>query len=82
MGHGLVPIVTRHGGMEDHVLDGVRGWLVDERDVDTMSSRIIEMTEKHDLRRKLGCAAREFVLSNFSGDVVYPRLRGLIGLEA
>ena len=55
----------RSGQREDHAVDGVRGWLVEERDVDKMSRRILEMAEDHRLRAQIGSEARKFVISNF-----------------
>lgn len=80
MGHGLVPIVTRHGGMPDHVLDGVRGWVVEEGDEAAMGQRIAQMNNDPAARAKIGAAARAYVLSNFNRETVYPKLRQTIGL--
>ena len=81
MGHGLVPIVTRHGGMADHVADGVRGWLVEEGDERAMAERIVAMFDQHDERAQIGAMARRYVLDRFSREHVYPMLRGAIGLR-
>lgn len=81
MGHGLVPIVTRHGGMSDHVLPGERGWLVEEGDEEAMAAHILAMAKAPAERMRIGQNAKEYVSENFSRDVVYPKLRRLIGLE-
>ncbi len=81
MGHGLVPIVTRHGGMTDHVLPGERGWLIEEGDEEAMAAHIAAMAQDPAERSRIGRNAKCFVSENFSRDVVYPRLRRLIGLE-
>ena len=81
MGHGLVPITTDHGGMNDHVLQGVRGWKVAEGDVAAMADRIIEMVDDATTRDKIGQTARQYVLDSYTADKVYPKLRRLIGID-
>jgi glycosyltransferase involved in cell wall biosynthesis len=80
MGHGIVPVVTRHGAMAYQVEDGVTGWLVDEGDVELMANRIIEMADAPDARARIGHAARQFVLKNFDPADVDARMRDAIGL--
>ncbi len=81
MGHGLVPIVSKHGGMKIHVSQGDRGWVVDEGDTEAMALKIIEMIDSSKSRKAIGERAREYVLSNFTADKIYPRLRRLIGVD-
>lgn len=81
MGHGLVPIVTTHGGMKLHVKSGERGWLVDEGDTDAMAKHLLDMKNSPELRQSIGSNARSYVLSNYTADKVYPKLRRLIGLQ-
>ena len=80
MGHGLVPITTDHGGMNDHVLQGVRGWKVAEGDVHGMAEHIIWMINDPQTRATIGQAARRYVLEGYTADKVYPKLRQLIGI--
>lgn len=79
MGHGAVAIVTRHGGLADHVA-GERGIAVDEGDVAGMARAIVAMVDDPAARARIGAAARAWVLATFSRAVVYPRLRARIGL--
>ncbi|NVD44749.1 glycosyltransferase [Qipengyuania atrilutea] len=80
MGHGLVPVVSRHGGMADHVKHGERGWLVEEGDEAAMAKHIVAMNDDADARRSIGAKARTYVLDNFSRERIYPVLRETIGL--
>jgi glycosyltransferase involved in cell wall biosynthesis len=80
MGHGLVPIVTRHGGMSDHVSNGNRGWLVEERDEAAMAGHIVAMADDAEARARIGAAARDYVVEHFSREAVYPALRRRIGI--
>ncbi|NTZ43962.1 glycosyltransferase family 4 protein [Altererythrobacter sp. SALINAS58] len=80
MGHGLVPIVTRHGGMTEHVANEVRGFVVNEGDEANMAARILHLADRPEERNRMGKNARLYVLENFAGEKIYPRLRTLIGL--
>lgn len=82
MGHGAVAIVTRHGGLTDHVAGGTRGLAVDDGDVAGMARAIVAMVDDPAARARIGAAARAWVLATFSRAVVYPRLRARIGLTA
>jgi len=63
---GLPAVATRNGGIPDVVLDGRTGFLVDERDVDGMAGRMIELAQDAALAGRLGRAARERICSEFS----------------
>lgn len=80
MGHGLVPIVTWHGGMADHVTNGERGWRVEEGDEATMARQIVAMADDPARRQQLGAAARDYVLRSFSRATIYPAMRRTLGL--
>lgn len=82
MGHGAVAIVTRHGGLTDHVAGGERGVAVDEGDVAGMARAIVAMVDDPAARTRIGAAARAWVLATFSRAAVYPPLRDRIGLTA
>jgi len=63
---GLPAVATRHAGIPETVLDGVTGLLVEERDVDGMADRMIELARDPALAARLGRAARERICSEFS----------------
>lgn len=54
-----VPLATRHGGIPAIVDDGTTGFLVPERDVQALASRLGELAHDATLRRRMGHAARE-----------------------
>jgi colanic acid/amylovoran biosynthesis glycosyltransferase len=56
---GVVPIGTRHGGIPEIIDDGVTGYLVAERDVTALASRLAQVLDDPELRHRLGRAARE-----------------------
>jgi glycosyltransferase involved in cell wall biosynthesis len=53
-GAGLPVIATRHGGIVDHQIDGVTGYLVEEGDWQAMARRMKELAESPKLRAELG----------------------------
>jgi len=65
MAHGLPVISTRHAGIPEEVAPGETGFLVDERDVEAMAERMIELGADAKLRREMGKAGRARVLDRF-----------------
>ena len=63
---GLPVISTRHAGIQDAVLDGETGLLVDEFDIDGMAKHMIRLAEDSELATRLGSAARKHICSEFS----------------
>ena len=65
---GLPVVATRHAGIQDVVIDGQTGLLVDEGDIDGMAESMRRLLEDPELARRLGMAARERVVSEYSLD--------------
>lgn len=62
-----IPVIsTYHAGIQDIVLDAVTGFLVEEKDVFTMSNRMIEIIEVEGLAEKMGKAGRKRIIDHFS----------------
>lgn len=78
---GLPVVATRHAGIPETVLDGTTGLLVDERDVDGMAERMIELARDPALAGRLGRAARERIRAEFGMEKSIERL-GRILTEA
>jgi colanic acid/amylovoran biosynthesis glycosyltransferase len=55
---GAVPIGTLHGGIPESIDDGVTGFLVRERDWQTMGERLVSVLTDEALRRRIAAAAR------------------------
>ncbi|MBU1068540.1 glycosyltransferase [Myxococcota bacterium] len=66
MAHGLPAVITRHGGNQDIIRDGVTGFIVDERDDAAMANRIERLIEDPGLRCRMGTAARNHAIESFS----------------
>ncbi len=58
MAAGLPTIVTRTGGAEDLVAEGVSGHIVAWADVEALVARIAPLAKQRDLARQMGAAAR------------------------
>jgi phosphatidylinositol alpha-1,6-mannosyltransferase len=62
---GIPAIGGRSGGIEDAIVEGETGYLVNGRDVDELASRIIEILGCEERRRKLGANARARAVAEF-----------------
>lgn len=58
---GLPAVVTRHGGLPEIIDEGQNGFLVPERDVETMVDRLNLLLSDAELRRSMGERARLLV---------------------
>lgn len=61
------PVVsTYHAGIPQAIQDGVNGLLVDERDNEGLAYALEKLIQDRALRRRLGVAARQTIVANFS----------------
>src|SRR6266536_266919 len=75
----VLPVVsTRHGGIQDTVIDRQTGFLVNERDVLAMAACMIKLVQDPALARVMGGRAREHVVANFSMDRSIQRLHEIL----
>jgi glycosyltransferase involved in cell wall biosynthesis len=58
MASGLPVVATRVGGVPEIVEHGGTGWLVAPRDYEDLAGRMHQMLTLHDLRQRMGVAAR------------------------
>jgi glycosyltransferase involved in cell wall biosynthesis len=63
-------ITTRVGIVEEHVIDGVNGFLVSRGDVEGIASKVLLLLSDEDLRLKMGVKAREYAERNFDCDKI------------
>ena len=62
-----LPVVsTQHAGIKDVVVHGETGFLVKERDIDSMAIHMRTFLERPDLAAKLGRAGRKRIIENFT----------------
>lgn len=75
---GLPVVSTRHAGIATAVLEGQTGFLVDERDVNGMANRMVELLQNPQFCRSMGQTARNHVRTNYNIDQHINRLQKLI----
>jgi glycosyltransferase involved in cell wall biosynthesis len=63
---GLPVVATRHGGIPDVVIEGETGFLVDERNVAQMASRMMQLASSPSLAAEMGERARARIQARFS----------------
>jgi len=74
-----VPVVsTRCEGPESFITDGVNGFLCPREDPEAMAARLVQLIRDRELRRRLGQAARETVLREFSAETCFNGLLGAL----
>ncbi len=62
---GIPCVSTRHAGIPEIVIEGKTGFLVDEYDTEDFADRLIQLTERNELRKAMGRAARARAVSKF-----------------
>lgn len=63
---GLPVISTIHAGIQDLIIDGETGFLVQEHDVKAMADKMIVLVENRELAIKLGQAGKQRIISFYS----------------
>ncbi|MFZ5926802.1 MAG: glycosyltransferase family 4 protein [Acidobacteriota bacterium] len=66
MASGLPVVCTDAGGMREAVRDGIDGFVVPVRDVEAMAEALVKLARDPELRRRMGEAARQRVLGEFT----------------
>jgi len=82
MAHELPCLASRQDAGQEVVRDGVTGYAVDQEDVPTLASRVIELLTDPVRRQAMGRAGRRLVASEHSSDRFAARLLSLIGSAA
>lgn len=74
MACGVPCIVSRIGGTEDMITDGVEGLLVEQADVDGLARAIIKLATDERLRTQLGSGGRQRAVQSFEYRALARRL--------
>lgn len=77
MGMGLPVVAPAVGGISEVIVDGVSGYLVDGREPEHFADRCLRLIRDRALREKIGGAARERVIRNFSVETMASEYRDL-----
>lgn len=62
----IPPVVPNVGGLPEMITEGVDGYLVEGRDPQSFAQRCLALRRNTELRKRMGRAAREKVVKNFS----------------
>ncbi len=71
---GLPVVSTYHAGVPEVIQDGESGFLVSERDVDSLADRLKYLIERPELRSVMGSKGRQFVEEHYNIDRLNDRL--------
>ena len=78
---GLPVVATDRGAIAETVVDGVTGFVLDQPDPQGLARRLLELHDDPALRKRMGEAARERFVAEFSQDRADEKLTGwLAGL--
>jgi N-acetyl-alpha-D-glucosaminyl L-malate synthase BshA len=72
MASGVPAVCSRVGGVPEVLRDGVEGFLVEVRDVQTMAARTLEILTHPELQAEMSSAARQRALRNFCSGKIIP----------
>jgi N-acetyl-alpha-D-glucosaminyl L-malate synthase BshA len=72
MASGVHAICSRVGGLPEVLRDGVEGFLVEARDIQTMAARALEILSNPDRQAEMSCAARQRALRHFCSNNIIP----------
>ena len=72
MASGVPPICSRVGGVPEVFRDGVEGFLVEPRDVQTMAARALEILTNPERHAEMSKAARQRALKQFCSKNIIP----------
>jgi phosphatidylinositol alpha-1,6-mannosyltransferase len=80
---GVPQVAGRSGGSHEAVADGETGFVIDEpSDVPAVAAALARLFDDPDLRARMGAAARERAITEFSYDVLAARLGRALGVSA
>jgi L-malate glycosyltransferase len=77
MASGVVPVVSRAGGLPEVVSDGVDGILVEDGDAGRMGAVAADLLADEPRRARLAAAGRETATRRYSPEAVVPRYEAL-----
>lgn len=77
MACGVPCVCSKVGGLPEVLQDGVEGFLVPPRDVDTMAARALDILTDPDLQHKMGEAGRRRALAQFCTSKIIPQYEQL-----
>jgi colanic acid/amylovoran biosynthesis glycosyltransferase len=74
MARGLPVISTYHSGIPELIENGVSGYLLPERDITNLATKIEHLITNPELRQKMGQAGRQKVETDYNIQILNDRL--------
>lgn len=71
-------VVTDHNGFKETVIEGETGYLVKERDIDTMSKKITLLLKNDSLRYKMGISAKQRIHEHYESNILAKKLKDIL----
>lgn len=75
---GLPIISTQTGSIGDLVVDGKTGILIEPEDAAALSQALLKLAGDKNLRSRMGVAGREFIINNFSHQIIAEKLENFL----
>jgi glycosyltransferase involved in cell wall biosynthesis len=75
MASGLPVIASRVGGLEEVIVDGETGWLVEPRNAEALAQRIRFALHHGSRRNQVAEAGRQFAAEHFSAEAMVEKIR-------
>lgn len=76
---GMPVLTTRHSGIPELVQDGKSGFLLEERDIDSLAERMSYLCDHPEIWHEMGEAGRSYVEENYDIHKLNDRLVSLFG---
>lgn len=70
-------ISTYHAGIPQAIQNGVNGLLIKEKDNEALAASLEKLIQDRELRLRLGVAARETIVANFSANLMEARIQSV-----
>ncbi len=74
---GIPAVATNVRGCKDVIINGITGYLVPPKDINSLADAIIALASDKDMRRKMGDAARVRAIERFDATKVYQEIDAL-----
>ena len=78
---GRPVITTDVPGCRDVVINGMNGFIIPKDDAGLLSEKIIYLLTNKDLQTKMGIDGRDYVLNNFTTDIIMEEMLNIIEFE-
>lgn len=75
---GLPVVATRHAGIADVVEHGKTGFLVEEKDVDSMAKHMLKLASEPEMAEEMGRAGRERIQNKYSMKMSIDKLADIL----